>query len=61
MVSNPTRTRKNRMENTVRGKEVFGGVQINATQYVTGRVDVQVQTVPVTNASRAAYAFGGSQ
>ena len=46
------------MENTVRGKEVFGGVQINATQYVTGRVDVQVQTVPVTNSQRAAYAFG---
>ena len=60
MVSNPTQTRKNRMENTVRSKEVFGGVQINATQYVTGRVDVQVQTVPVTNSQRAAYAFGGN-
>ena len=58
MVSNPTQTRKNRMENTVRGKEVSGGVQINATQYVTGRVDVQVQTIPVTNSQRAAYAFG---
>jgi hypothetical protein len=58
MVSDPVRTRKNRVNNKVRGSEVFGGVQINATEYTTGRVDVQIQTVPVTNSQRAAYAFG---
>jgi len=58
MASDPIRTRKNRQDKTVRGQEVFGGVQIRATQYCTGRTDVQVETVPVTNAQRAAYAFG---
>jgi len=52
------RDRKNRKDNKVIGQEVVGGVQIRATEYCTGRCDVQLKTVPVTNAQRAAYAFG---
>jgi len=41
----------------VRAKEVFGGVQIRATEYSTGRTEVECNTIPVTNSERAAYAF----
>ena len=54
-----TRDRKNRQNKTVRGKEVFGGVQIRATERCTGRVELDITTVPVTNSQRAAYAFSG--
>ena len=56
--SKAARDRKNRNENTVRAKEVFGGVQIRATERCTGRVEVDITTVPVTDSQRAAYAFG---
>jgi len=55
--SKAVRDRKNRQENTVRGQEVVGGVQIRATEYTTGRVEVQCKTVPVMNSQQAAYAF----
>jgi hypothetical protein len=57
-MSQAVRNRRNRNDNKVTGSEVFGGVQIRATEYCTGRCDVQIQTVPVTNAQRAAYVFG---
>jgi len=51
------RVRRNRKDNKVRGQEVVGGVQIDATEYVTGRCDVRIKTVPCMNSQQAAYAF----
>jgi hypothetical protein len=56
-MSEAVRNRKNRKNNKVRGTEVVGGVQIDATEYASGRTQVIIQTVPVTNSQRAAYAF----
>jgi len=56
--SKAIRDRKNRKDKTIRGKEVFGGVQIRATKQCTGRLEVDITTVPVTNPQRADYAMG---
>jgi len=56
--SKAVRDRKNRKDNKVRGQEVVGGVQIDATEYVTGNCNIIIETVPCMNARQAAYAFG---
>jgi len=56
--SKAVRDRQNRKSNEVRGTEVVGGVQIDATEYVTGNCNIRIETVPCMNARQAAHAFG---
>jgi len=46
------------MDNKVRGNTVVGGVRIDATEYASGRTDVQSKVLIPSNARQAAFVFG---
>jgi hypothetical protein len=57
MATNAVRTRKNRKDNKVRGVEVFRGVRVDATEYVTGRTEVIIKDLVPRTAEQAAFVF----
>lgn len=47
-----------RNDSTVRENQIVGGIPVYATQYTTGRTDVQIHNGAPANAEQAAALFG---